>query len=43
MRCTLVNKPSAEICDACLTSRPEGTEGLSGTCIRKEGRSMILM
>ncbi|GAB0188605.1 endonuclease 8-like 3 [Grus japonensis] len=24
MRCTLINKPSAEICDACLTSRPEG-------------------
>ncbi|NWR94718.1 NEIL3 Endonuclease, partial [Furnarius figulus] len=24
MRCTLTNKPSAEICDACLTSRPEG-------------------
>ncbi|XP_017671984.1 PREDICTED: endonuclease 8-like 3 isoform X1 [Lepidothrix coronata] len=23
MRCTLTNKPSAEICDACLTSRPE--------------------
>uniref|UniRef100_A0A8D0FBQ4 Endonuclease 8-like 3 n=1 Tax=Strix occidentalis caurina TaxID=311401 RepID=A0A8D0FBQ4_STROC len=23
MRCTLINKPSAEICDACLTSRPE--------------------
>ncbi|NXX90600.1 NEIL3 Endonuclease, partial [Centropus bengalensis] len=22
-RCTLINKPSAEICDACLTSRPE--------------------
>ncbi|XP_027532474.1 endonuclease 8-like 3 isoform X1 [Neopelma chrysocephalum] len=22
-RCTLTNKPSAEICDACLTSRPE--------------------
>ncbi|POI23400.1 hypothetical protein CIB84_012853, partial [Bambusicola thoracicus] len=24
MRCTLINKPSAEACDACLTSRPEG-------------------
>ncbi|XP_031964902.1 endonuclease 8-like 3 isoform X1 [Corvus moneduloides] len=23
MHCTLINKPSAEICDACLTSRPE--------------------
>ncbi|XP_009078484.1 PREDICTED: endonuclease 8-like 3, partial [Acanthisitta chloris] len=23
MCCTLINKPSAEICDACLTSRPE--------------------
>ncbi|KFU88383.1 Endonuclease 8-like 3, partial [Chaetura pelagica] len=23
VRCTLINKPSAEICDACLTSRPE--------------------
>uniref|UniRef100_A0A8C3U8G0 Endonuclease 8-like 3 n=1 Tax=Catharus ustulatus TaxID=91951 RepID=A0A8C3U8G0_CATUS len=23
MQCTLINKPSAEICDACLTSRPE--------------------
>ncbi|NXJ36820.1 NEIL3 Endonuclease, partial [Ciconia maguari] len=23
MRCTLINKPSAKICDACLTSRPE--------------------
>ncbi|NWX39706.1 NEIL3 Endonuclease, partial [Steatornis caripensis] len=23
--CTLINKPSAEICDACLTSRPEVT------------------
>ncbi|XP_010137899.1 PREDICTED: endonuclease 8-like 3, partial [Buceros rhinoceros silvestris] len=23
MRCTLINKPSAGICDACLTSRPE--------------------
>ncbi|XP_065551115.1 endonuclease 8-like 3 isoform X2 [Lathamus discolor] len=23
MLCTLINKPSAEICDACLTSRPE--------------------
>ncbi|NWV15405.1 NEIL3 Endonuclease, partial [Ptilonorhynchus violaceus] len=23
MRCTLINKPSVEICDACLTSRPE--------------------
>ncbi|NXU18487.1 NEIL3 Endonuclease, partial [Pardalotus punctatus] len=23
MSCTLINKPSAEICDACLTSRPE--------------------
>ncbi|NXL84796.1 NEIL3 Endonuclease, partial [Alectura lathami] len=23
MRCTLINKPSAEVCDACLTSRPE--------------------
>ncbi|XP_030901668.1 endonuclease 8-like 3 isoform X1 [Melopsittacus undulatus] len=23
MRCTLINKASAEICDACLTSRPE--------------------
>ncbi|KAM6206075.1 endonuclease 8-like 3 isoform 2-T2 [Sarcoramphus papa] len=23
MRCTLINKPSAETCDACLTSRPE--------------------
>ncbi|XP_055572436.1 endonuclease 8-like 3 isoform X1 [Falco cherrug] len=22
MRCTLINKPSADICDACLTSRP---------------------
>uniref|UniRef100_A0A663M872 Endonuclease 8-like 3 n=1 Tax=Athene cunicularia TaxID=194338 RepID=A0A663M872_ATHCN len=22
-RCTLINKPAAEICDACLTSRPE--------------------
>ncbi|XP_051473672.1 endonuclease 8-like 3 isoform X3 [Apus apus] len=31
MRCTLINKPSAEICDACLTSRPEGTEKLSGS------------
>ncbi|NXM71049.1 NEIL3 Endonuclease, partial [Serilophus lunatus] len=26
MRCTLTNKPSAEICDACLTSRPEVPE-----------------
>ncbi|KFU97659.1 Endonuclease 8-like 3, partial [Pterocles gutturalis] len=26
MRCTLINKPSAEICDACLTSRPEVTK-----------------
>ncbi|NXW06848.1 NEIL3 Endonuclease, partial [Fregetta grallaria] len=23
MRCTLINKPPSEICDACLTSRPE--------------------
>ncbi|NXI63490.1 NEIL3 Endonuclease, partial [Anseranas semipalmata] len=23
MCCTLINKPSAEVCDACLTSRPE--------------------
>ncbi|NWS83447.1 NEIL3 Endonuclease, partial [Toxostoma redivivum] len=23
MQCTLINKPSAEICDACMTSRPE--------------------
>ncbi|NWS57276.1 NEIL3 Endonuclease, partial [Chunga burmeisteri] len=23
MHCTLINKPSAEICDACLSSRPE--------------------
>lgn len=28
MRCTLINKPSAEACDACLTSRPEGIERL---------------
>uniref|UniRef100_A0A8B9S4X6 Endonuclease 8-like 3 n=1 Tax=Apteryx owenii TaxID=8824 RepID=A0A8B9S4X6_APTOW len=26
MRCTLINKPSAKNCDACLTSRPEGIE-----------------
>uniref|UniRef100_A0A8C6ZQ27 Endonuclease 8-like 3 n=1 Tax=Nothoprocta perdicaria TaxID=30464 RepID=A0A8C6ZQ27_NOTPE len=25
MCCTLINKPSAKICDACLTSRPEDT------------------
>lgn len=31
MCCTLINKPSAGICDACLTSRPEGTERLSET------------
>lgn len=30
MRCTLINKPSAEACDACLTSRPEGIERLPG-------------
>lgn len=43
MQCTLINKPSAEICDACLTSRPEGTEGLSGIFFGKEERSMTLM
>lgn len=37
MRCTLINKPSAEICDACLTSRPEGIERLSGTYSGKWG------
>ncbi|XP_031463287.1 endonuclease 8-like 3 [Phasianus colchicus] len=28
MRCTLINKPSAEACDACLTSRPEVSSSL---------------
>ncbi|NXY73668.1 NEIL3 Endonuclease, partial [Glareola pratincola] len=33
VRCTLINKPSAEICDACLTSRPEvpKTENVGGS------------
>ncbi|XP_070613563.1 endonuclease 8-like 3 isoform X3 [Erythrolamprus reginae] len=25
--CTLINKPSAKICDACLTTRPQGKNG----------------
>lgn len=37
MRCTLINKPSAEICDACLTSRPEGIEKLFEPLLGKGG------
>lgn len=43
MRCTLINKPSAEICDACLTSRPEGIERLFGTSAGKGGRVVVFM
>lgn len=43
VRCTLINKPSAEICDACLTSRPEGIERLSGTSTGNGGRRGVLM
>lgn len=43
MRCTLINKPSAEICDACLTSRPEGIERLSGTSTGNGGRMVVLL
>lgn len=37
MRCTLINKPSAEICDACLTSRPEGIESCLEFILEKGG------
>lgn len=43
MCCTLINKPSAEICDACLTSRPEGIQRLSGTYTGKGRRTVVLM
>lgn len=43
MHCTLINKPSAEICDACLTSRPEGIEKLFGTSAGKGGRTVVFM
>lgn len=42
MRCTLINKPSAEACDACLTSRPEGTGRLPGACTG-ERRVVVLV
>lgn len=42
MCCTLINKPSAEVCDACLTSRPEGIERLSGPCTGERGEGRVV-